>query len=85
MSLSETDIERVVQEVLRRLKAMTPSPLATATTRTTLSLTTRLVTVAELDGKLQGIQRLEVPPRAVVTPAARDYLRDHGVQLARSG
>jgi hypothetical protein len=85
MSLSEADIERVVQEVLRRLTAMTPSPLGPAVAQTTLSLAARLVTVAELDGKLQGIQRLEVLPRAVVTPAARDYLRDRGVQLVRSG
>lgn len=80
MSLSEADIERVVQEVLRRLAAMTPlSPVAASTT---LSLSTRVVTMAALNRKLDGVQRVEVPYRAVVTPAARDYLRERGVQLA---
>jgi hypothetical protein len=81
MSLSEADIDRVVREVLRRLAAMTPSPLQATTVATTLSLSTRVVTTAELKGRLQGVQRLEVPTRAVVTPAARDYLRERGVQL----
>lgn len=78
MSLSEADIERIVQEVLRRLAAMTAKPAAS---EPTLSITTRLITVSELNGKLQGIKRVEVPPRAVITPAARDYLRDRNVQL----
>jgi ethanolamine utilization cobalamin adenosyltransferase len=46
-----------------------------------LSLSTRVVTAVELNGKLEGIKRIEVPRRAVVTPAARDYLRERGVQL----
>jgi hypothetical protein len=78
MSLSEAEIEIVVREVLRRLAAMAPQPLAQAST---LSLSARVVTMAELKGKLQGVDRLQVPRRAVVTPAARDYLREHGVQL----
>jgi hypothetical protein len=81
MSVSEADIDRVVREVLRRLAAMTPSPLEPAAAATTVSLTTRVVTMAELKRKLDGVQRVEVPYRAVVTPAARDYLRERGVQL----
>jgi hypothetical protein len=84
MSFSETEIERIVQEVVRRLAAMTAQSLTPAATNGTLSLSTQLVTVSELNGKLQGIRRLEVPLRTVVTPAARDYLRERGVELIRS-
>ena len=81
MSLSEQEIERVVQEVLRRLSAMMPT---SKPAEATLTLGSRLVTVADLKGKLEGIERLEVPRRAVVTPAAKDFLKDSGVQLCVS-
>jgi hypothetical protein len=81
MSVSEADIERVVKEVLRRLAAMSPSSVQSTAVDATLSISARVVTVAELNGKLQGVKQVEVPPRAVVTPAARDYLRERGVQL----
>ncbi len=85
MNLSQPEIERIVQEVLRRLSAMTHSSSDSSPVPTTLSLTTRVVTVAELNGKLEGIKQITVAQRAVVTPAARDYLRERGVQLTRSG
>lgn len=82
MSISQADIERIVQEVLRRLAEMNLVPPVAVAART-LSLPQRVVTMADLKGKLEGVQRVEVPQRAVVTPAARDYLRDMGVQLQR--
>jgi hypothetical protein len=84
MSVSQTDIERVVQEVLRRLAAMGCLPAKESASGTTLSLDTRLVTMAEVNGNVQGIERVEVPYRAVVTPAARDYLRERGVKLVHA-
>lgn len=81
MSFSEQEIERIVQEVLRRLAALTARP---ALTGDTLTIGSRLVTVADLKGKLDGIKRLEVPRRAVITPAAKDFLKDSGVQLCVS-
>ena len=84
MSLSPTDIERVVQEVLRRLAAMGCLPTKESVGGATLSLNTRLVTMAEISGNVQGIERVEVPHRAVVTPAARDYLRERGVKLVHA-
>lgn len=52
-----------------------------------LRLDARLVTLAELHDRLDGIplddiETLEVPARAVVTPAVRDALRDRGIALA---
>lgn len=43
-------------------------------------LTSRLVTLESLP-KLQGLQRLVVPVRAIVTPAVQDELRRFGVKL----
>jgi hypothetical protein len=79
MSLNEAEIDRIVREVLRRLAAMTPSPAKPAAA--TLTVGSRVVTMTELKNKLDGIERVEVPHRAVVTPAAKDYLRERGVQL----
>ncbi len=41
----------------------------------------RVVTLSQLDGKLQGIRRLIVPANAVVTPSVRDLLRQKQVRL----
>lgn len=84
MSLSEADIERIVREVLRRLAAMMPQPPVAARS-STLKIDSRLITTASLIGKLEGIQRVELPSRVVITPAARDYLRECGVQWVKQG
>jgi hypothetical protein len=46
-----------------------------------LVLAERVVTLASLDGRLDGVRRLVVPAGAVVTPAARDDLYRRGVSL----
>jgi len=72
-------------------------PATTATTRgpapaagqaavastTSLRLADRLITLERIQGRLEGIQIVEVPARSVVTPAVRDELRDRGIQLSR--
>ncbi|NLX99427.1 MAG: hypothetical protein GXY83_25100 [Rhodopirellula sp.] len=59
--------------------AVKPAPKPS---RGELAISSRLVTLAELDGKLgNGIRRLLVPPRAIVTPAVRDELRGKNVEL----
>jgi hypothetical protein len=75
--------ERIVREVLRRLQAAgvkieaADSPAVAAE----LVLAERLVTLTTLDGRLRGVQRVVVPPRAVITPSARDELRDRNIEL----
>ena len=49
-----------------------------------LTVAARVVTMAELSGRLDGLRRLVVLPDAVVTPAVRDELRRRGVALVRS-
>ena len=41
----------------------------------------RVVTLSEVEGRLDGVRRLVVPPRAVITPAARDELLQRNIHL----
>ncbi len=41
-----------------------------------------VVSAAALDGKLAGVRRVLIRPRAVLTPSARDLLRGWGVAIA---
>lgn len=49
-----------------------------------LELYESVITVASLSGRLAGVQEVHVPPRAIVTPAANDLLREAGAVLVRS-
>ena len=49
----------------------------------TLSLLDRVVSLQSLKNRLLGIQVLEITPSAVLTPAARDYLREFKVEVVR--
>jgi len=47
-----------------------------------LVLHCRVVTMSEVEGRLEAVRRLVVPPQAVVTPAVRDELHRRNVSLA---
>lgn len=47
-----------------------------------LTLTTKVVSATELEGRLTGVSQLVVPRGAVFTPAARDEIKKHGVTIA---
>jgi hypothetical protein len=49
-----------------------------------LVVDSRVVTLADVAGRLQSIRRVVVTPQAVVTPAVRDELRRRNVGLAHS-
>jgi hypothetical protein len=83
------EIERLVREVVSRLlpgvltemPQDVPGKLPTKPIEE-LTLTARLVSLGEIEGRLNGIKRLVVPPRAVITPAVRDLLRTQGVSIS---
>lgn len=88
--MSETlDVERIVREVLARLSAVSPPPAARPTVvenkkpEGELALAEKLVTLAALQGQLAGVKRLVVSAKAVITPAARDLLRDRKIAVVR--
>ena len=90
------EIERVVREVLAELTASrqaaparTPPPapapiVRPAATDNELSLDARLITMAEVAGRLEGVRRVVVSPQTIVTPSVRDELRRRDVALART-
>src|SRR5829696_7260606 len=47
-----------------------------------LVLTTKVVSAEQLKGRLDGIKHLVVPRGAVITPAARDLLREKQIAVA---
>ena len=93
------DIELVVREVLRALgaSAAPPSPPAPLPsngrgepdagrirTEGQLVVCERVVTLAQLDGRLSGVKQVVVPPHAIVTPAVHDELARRNVTLTFS-
>lgn len=78
-------IERVVHEVVQRLTkhGVDVTPAAADTGGPELRLSEQVVALGTLEGRLDGVARVIVPPRAVVTPAAKDELRDKGIELVR--
>jgi len=48
-----------------------------------LAISSRVVSIAEVEDRLQGIRRLVVPPGAVVTPSVRDELRRRNIAVVR--
>ena len=92
---SSAEIETIVQVVLQRLDAAargrsdvsaTPSTKGgqAAAKRGILQLTDKLITLEAVAGRLDGLQCLQVLPKAVVTPAVLDELRDRSIQLERA-
>ena len=51
----------------------------------TLQLRDRVVTLALLEGRLDGIKQVLVPVSSLVTPAVRDELRKRQIELVRGG
>ncbi len=86
MSNQSINIDRVVREVLAELgKAPAEAEAAPAAAEVAsngeLSVSCQVVTLAEVEGRLDSVRRLVVPPRAVVTPAVRDELLQRNVKL----
>jgi hypothetical protein len=79
MNISDQQLEWIVQEVIRRLRALDGQPPAGGELR----LSERLVTLATLRGRLSNVGRLIVPPRAIVTHAVRDELKQRQIELVR--
>ena len=58
-----------------------PAETTSADVGADLAVQSRVVTTAELEGRLAGIGRLVVPPQAVVTPSVRDELKRKNIAL----
>ena len=77
--MSDTDVEYIIREVIRRLLAMGNEP--SGDDGGTVKLTERLVTMSTLDGRLANMRRLIVAKKAVVTPLVKDELKKRKITL----
>ena len=89
-------VRRIVEEVLRRIAAEAagparpvtaatpvrlPEPAAGPVAASATALTERVITLDMLVRLPAGTRQVTVPPRAVVTPSARDHAREVGLAL----
>lgn len=50
-----------------------------------LALSGRVITLADVEDRLEGVRRVVLQPRAVVTPAVRDLLQQRGISVFYGG
>jgi hypothetical protein len=79
--IRRTDVERVVREVLSGINAR-GARRAGAPAGGELRLTKKLVTLADVEGRLEGVRQVVIAGGAVLTPAARDELKKFAVAIA---
>ncbi len=77
-----SEVEHIVREVLAQMAGSGGEITSGPSSGGELVLSAKVVCVAELKDRLNGISRLIVPRGAVFTPAARDELRKHQVAIA---
>lgn len=73
-------IEQIVREVLASLAGK--SAAVAAASASELVLTSKVVSLKEIEGRLAGVSRVVVPRGAVFTPTAREELRKFRVSVA---
>ena len=95
MTFTQEQVERIVVEVIRRLGLLETNPTRErgpangvaagerSSTTAELRLTEKVVSLRLLEGKLTGITKVIVKPRAIVTPAAKDELKVRNIELIR--
>jgi hypothetical protein len=86
-SSRRAEVERIVRAVLSELnvtaaRVARPTMSSERESERTLVLTSKVVSLAEVEGKLKEVSRLVVPRGAVFTPSARDELRKFAVAVA---
>jgi hypothetical protein len=90
MSSSDNrQIDAIVQAVLERLGRTADAPSGNvaavpASNIGELTISDNVVSAKSLEGKLTNIQKVVVSARAVITPSARDLLRDKNVSITRA-
>jgi len=82
---ASTPVSTSVPPASSKSPVPTAGPARSAPAATDLALTESVVTVASLASRVtSNIRRLVVSPRAVVTPSARDWLRNRSIELTRA-
>jgi ribose 5-phosphate isomerase RpiB len=89
-SIDPKDVDQIVREVLRRLEVVAGAPRESNNKPNSqkddpkeLALAGRVISLADVDGRLSGIATVTLANGSVLTPAARDCLKEHGVTIQR--
>ncbi len=89
-TVSSQEIESIVQTVVQRLRQLgngsapaSPSPSQCDAVPGTLTLPGKVITLDLIERRLQGVQRVLIERKAIVTPAVVDELKQHGIVLER--
>ncbi len=72
-------VERIVRELLAEVLRTSPEE---SSSKGELRVAAKVVSARELEGRLGGIERLIVSRGAVITPAARDLLKERNIAVA---
>ena len=87
MTFTEEQVTAIVVEVIRRLRLIENNQRVAvgerSSTTSDLTLTEKLITTRTIENRLSGVSRLLVNSRAVVTPAVKDELKKHQIELVR--
>jgi hypothetical protein len=87
MTFTEEQVAAIVVEVIRRLRLIENNQGVAvgerSSTTADLTITEKLITTRTLENRLTGVSRLLVAKRAVVTPAVKDELKKHQIELVR--
>ena len=85
-NVNPAEIERIVREVLRNLSGLSLSGTAVPAANVAITLDASVVSVDALHRlKLPGSEkRIQIRPASVVTPAARDWCRERGIEIVRT-
>ena len=87
MKEETSQLEALVRDIVRRHLAdrdvapFAPVVAKSVEVKPSLSVAARVVSLAELNGRLEGVAHVVVPAGAVITPAARDLLRERRVAV----
>ena len=77
-------VERIVREVLARLTATEKRPEKSAAIgATAIGLVGRVISLADVKQLPSGAREVQVSAGALLTPAAKDELRERGVRIVR--
>ena len=81
MTFTEEQVAAIVVEVIRRLGLIDNNPKRQR--GSDLTLAEKVVTTRTIENRLTGVTRLLVQTKAVITPAARDELKQRNIELVR--
>jgi hypothetical protein len=86
MNVTSEQFELIVQRVLERLGTPAPSPSNAApavVAPPAPAIAEQVVTQALLTGAVIGSKSVRIGARAILTPSARDFVRNNGIEIIR--